>query len=120
MNQTPPNHYGMPLIRKLERLSRNTMYIFDNNLVYLLCIDGNMRDSIMNTAVEFTSHDNHKISVVLVANNVVAGIYPNSEQIAAVFHLQPSPTTWIQCAAVSDYVFYQIIDGLSILHTKWA
>ena len=41
MNQTPPNRYGMPLIRKLEQLSRNKMYIFDNNLVYLLCTDDN-------------------------------------------------------------------------------
>ena len=120
MNQTPSNRYGMTLIRKLEQLSRNKMYMFDNNLVYLLCTDGNIRDSIMNTAVEFTSHDDHKISVVLVANNVVAGIYPNSEQIAAVFHLQQSPTTWIQYNAVSVSVFYQIIYGLSILHTTWA
>ena len=120
MNQTPPNYYGMTLIRKLEQLSRNKMYIFDNNLVYLLCMDGNIRDSIMNTAIEFTSHDDHKISAVLVSNNVVAGIYPNSEQIAAVFHLQPSPTAWIQYTAVSANVFYQIIDALSILHTTWA
>ena len=120
INQTPPNRYGMTLIRKLEQLSRNKMYIFDYNLVYLLCIDGNIRDSIMNTAVEFTSHDNDKISAVLVSNNVVAGIYPNSEQIAAVFHLQPSPTTWIQYTVVSANVFYQIIDGLSILRTRWA
>ena len=74
----------------------------------------------MNTALEFTSHDSYKISAVLVSNNVAAGIYPNSEQIAAVFHLQPSPTTWIQYTAVSANVFYQIIDGLSILHTTWA
>ena len=120
MKQTLPNRYGMPLIRKLEQLSRNKMYIFDNNLVHLVCIDGNIRDSIMNTTIEFTSHDNYKISAVLVASNVVVGIYPSSEQIAAVFHLQPSPTTWIQCTAVSANVFYQIIDGLSILHTTWA
>ena len=120
MNQTPPNHFGMTLIRKLEQLSRNKMYIFDNNLVYLLCIDGNIRDSIMNAAVEFKSHDNHKISAVLVSNNVVAGIYPYSEQIAAVFHLQPSSTTWIRYTAFSVSVFYQIIDGLCILHTAWA
>ena len=119
MNQIPPYCYRITLIRKLKQLSRNKIYIFDN-LVYLLCIDGNIRDSIMNTAVEFTSHDNHNISVVLVSNNVVAGIYPNSEQIAAVFCLQPSSTTWIQCTAVSANVFYQIIDGLSILHTTWA
>ena len=120
MNQTPPTHYGMTLIRKLEQLSRNNMYIFDNNLVYLLCIDANIRDSIMNTTIEFTSHDNYKISAVLVASNVVAGIYPSSEQIAAVFHLQPPPTTWIQCTTVSANVSYQIIDGFSILHTTWA
>ena len=120
MNQTPPKHYGMTLIRKLEQLSRNKMYIFDNNLVYLLCTDGNIRDSIMNTAVEFTSHDDHKTVAVLVSNNVVAGIYPNSEQIAAVFHLQPSSTTWIRYTTFSVSVFYQIIDGLSIRHTTWA
>ena len=79
INQTPPNCYGIKLIRKLEQLSRNKMYIFDNNLVYLLCTDGNIRDSIMNTALEFMSHDSCKISAVLVSNNVAAGIYPNSE-----------------------------------------
>ena len=120
MNQTPPNRYDITLIRKLEQLSRNKMYIFDNNLVYSLCIDGNIRDSIMNTTIELTSRDNHKISAGLVSNNVVAGIYLNSEQIAAIFRLQPSSTTWIQYTAVSANVFYQIIDGLSILHTTWA
>ena len=120
MNQTPPNRYGMILIRKLEHLSRNTMYIFDNNLVNLLYINGNNGNSIMNTTKEFITLD-HKISAVLVSSNeIVVGIYPSSEQIAAVFHLQPSPTTWIQYTTVSVSVFYQIVDGLSILHTTWA
>ena len=119
MNQTPPYCYSMTLIKKLEQLSCNTMYIFDNNLVNLLCAEGNSRDSIMNTAVEFTSHDGHKISAVLISNNVVAAIYPSSEQIAAAFHLKPPPTTWIQYTGVRANIFYQLIDMLAILHTKW-
>ena len=119
MSQTPPIHYGMTLIRKLEQLSGNKIYVFDNNLVNSLFLDGNIRDSIMNATIEFTLHDGHKISVVLVANNVVAEIYPSSKQIAPAFHLQPLSTTWIHCTVVSANVFYQLIDMLAILHTKW-
>ena len=117
MNQTPPNHYGITLIRKLEQLSSSK--IFDNNLVNLLFLAGNIRDNIMNTTIEFTSHDGHKISAGLFANNVVAGIYPSSKQIAVAFHSQPLSPTWIHCTAVSVNVFYQLIDMLAILHTKW-
>ena len=61
----------------------------------------------------------HNISAVLVTNNVIAGIHANSEQIALAFHLQPSPTTWIQYTAISADVFYQVIDTLLILKTEW-
>ena len=119
MSQTPPNHHGKALIRKLEQLSGNKIYIFDNNLVNVLFLDGNIRDSIMNATTEFTLHDGHNISAILISNNIIVGIHPSSEQIAAAFHLKPLPTTWIQYTAVKANVFYQLIDMLAILHTKW-
>ena len=119
MSQTPQNHYGMTLIRKLEQLSGDKMYIFHNNLVNLLFIDGNIKDSFTSTMVNFTLDDGHKLSAVLFANNIMVGIYPSSQQIAAALHLQPSPTTWVQYTTVNVSVFYQILDTLATVHTEW-
>ena len=119
MNQTPPNHYGMTLIKKLENLSGNKMYIFHNNLVNMIFVDGSIKENLMSTTVEFTSHGDHKHSAVLFANNTVVGVHPNSQQVTAALHLKPSPTTWVQYTAVNVRVLYQIIDALTILHTEW-
>lgn len=81
--------------------------------MHLLCIYGNITDSFINSLVEFVSHDDHKITTVLVADDVAIGIHPSSKQIAQAFLLQPSPTTWIQLTAVTTSVFYQLLDALT-------
>ena len=110
------DYCGMTLIKKFEQLNEDKMYIFENSSVNLLFICANLKDSLMNSSVEFTSYSDHKISAA--ANDAVR-IHPSNKQISIVLHLQISPTTWLQYNAVSVNV-YQIIDGLSILHTKWA
>ena len=121
MNRNLPDCNGMTLVKKFKQLNGDKVCIFENDLVHLLCLYGNITDSFMNSLVEFTSHYDHKITTVLVADDIAVGIHPSSEQIAQAFLLQPSPTTWIwiQLTAVTTSVTYQLIDALTIVHTQW-
>ena len=115
--QIQPDYCGITLFKKFKHIDEYRTYVFDNSSVNLLFICGNLKNSLMNSSVEFTSYSDHEISA---AASDVVGIHPSSKQISLVLHLQTSPTTWIQYSAVSVSVFYQIIDALSILHTTWA
>ena len=84
-----------------------------------LFICGSIDRGVLDNLVELISHYHHSISAVLIANNANVLIYPNSKQVAQIFELQTSPTLWIQYAAVNASIFYQIIDAITTLHTKW-
>ena len=73
----------------------------------------------MNSLIKLISHHHHNLSSVLAVNGTIVGVYPNSEQIALAFQLQPSPTTWIQYTTVSANVLNQIANALAIIHTEW-
>ena len=84
-----------------------------------LFIYGNIEDSLMNSVIELMSHHHHNISAVLAANDVIVGFYPNIQQIALAFKLQPSTTKLVLCSPISAIVFHQVVDALVILHTEW-
>ncbi len=82
-------------------------------------ICGDVEETLMNSLIKLMSHHHHNVSSVLAANGTVVGVYPNSKQIASLFWLKPSPTTWIQCTTVSANILSQITNALAIIHTEW-
>ena len=73
----------------------------------------------MNSLIKLISHHHHNISAVLVANDVIVGHDPNTQQIALAFQLQPSTTKQVLYSPVSAIVFHQVVDALVTLHTHW-
>ena len=88
--QIQPDYCGITLFKKFKHINKYKTYVFDNSSVNLLFICANLKDSLMNSSVEFTSYSDHEISA---AANDAVGIHPSSEQISLVFHLETSPTT---------------------------
>ena len=79
-----------------------------------------VKDSLMNSLIELISHYHHKISAVLVANDVFVALHPsNGKQIALAFQLQPSPSTCVLSTIDNVIVYYQLIDTLTILRNEW-
>ena len=112
----------------------STLYILNSpGCVQLLCtklllkqsipnrlfIYGNIKYTLMNSLIEILSHNCLYISAVLAVNGIIVGIHPSSELIALAFQLQPSPTTWILSTTDNASIFYQVIDALTVLPTKW-
>ena len=67
------------------KLSHNQ---FVSKEMFIYC---NIEYDLMNSLIEFLSHDHFNISAVLVVNGILVGIHPNSELIALAFQLQPLP-----------------------------
>ena len=84
-----------------------------------LFIYGNTEYTRMNRLIKLLSHDYLNISAVLAVNGIIVGIHPSNELIALAFQLQPSPTTWILSTTDNASIFYQVIDALNVLPTKW-
>ena len=84
-----------------------------------LFIYGNIKYTLLNSLIEFLSHDHLNISAVLAANGIIVGIHPSNELIALAFQLQPSPATWILSNTDDASIFYQVINALTVLPTEW-
>ena len=80
---------------------------------------GSIEETLMNSLIKLISHHHNNISSMLAVNGTIVGVYPNSEQIALAFQLQPSPTIWMQYTTVSTNVLNQITNALAIIHTEW-
>ena len=79
-----PDYCGMTLIKKFEQLNEDKLHIFDNSSVNLMFICDNLKDSFMNSSVEFTSCSNHELSAAV---NDAVGIHPSSKEISLALHL---------------------------------
>ena len=89
-------------------------YILNELFIY-----GNIKYSCINSFVELMSCHYDKISAVIVANDILVTFYPNTHQVGLAFQLQPSTTTWMLSTSQNVSVFYQVINALTILDTKW-
>ena len=78
-----------------------------------------IKDSLMNSLIELISHYHHKISAVLVTNDAIVALHPNSKQVSLAFELQPSPSTCILSTTGNVMVFYQVIDILTFFDNEW-
>ena len=88
MNQTQPHCYAMSLIRKLEQINGNKMYVFENDLVNLVRLRGKVHqttgithviDALSNTtSLNTIEIDNYTISNE-AANHLTNVIYNNTQ-----------------------------------------
>ena len=85
-----------------------------------LFIYGNIKYSLINSLIELWSSYNYNISAVLVANDLIVAHHPNTWQIALAFRLQSLVTTLILSTTNNVSVFYQVIDIVTLVNTKWS
>ena len=85
-----------------------------------LFIYGNIKYSLINSLIEMWSYRNCNISAVLVANDLIVAHHPNTWQIALAFQLQPLLTTLILSTTNNVSVFYQVIDIVTLVNTRWS
>ena len=96
-----------------------TKLLLKQSIPNRLFIYGNIKYTLMNSLIELLSHNCLYTSAVLAVNGIIVGIHPSSELIALAFQLQPSPTMWILSTTDNASIFYQVIDALTVLPTKW-
>ena len=85
-----------------------------------LFIYGNIKYSLINSLIKLWSPYNCNISAVFVANDLIVAHHPNTRQIALAFRFQPLVTTLILSTTNNVSVFYQVIDIVTLVNTKWS